>query len=107
MTQSIPFIRAGTVAPMRRWLCEHGHDPVPLFARVDLDWVPEGDPLLYWRDEVERGGFLSVQVAGGARPEAIFRFHNTFGDQVYPANTAGVRQVRLGADGRSRSAPVR
>lgn len=69
--------------------------------------TPEEDPLMYWRDEVERGGFLSVQVKGGSRPEAVFRFHNTFGDPVYPANTAGVRQVRIGADGRAVTAPVR
>jgi alkaline phosphatase D len=80
-------------------------------ARTGLRMVgvpeAEGDPLMYWRDEIERGGFLSVVVKRDPRPEAIFRFHNTFGDPVYPANTNGVRQVRIEADGRSISAPVR
>jgi alkaline phosphatase D len=62
--------------------------------------TPETDEMLYWRDEIEQGGFLSVRVEPGPSPRAVFRFHDTRGELVYPANTEGRRQVIFGADGR-------
>ncbi|WP_425045232.1 helix-turn-helix domain-containing protein [Primorskyibacter sp. S87] len=46
MPQSIPLIRAASIAPMRRWLREIGHSPEPFLATAGLSWVPEDDPYL-------------------------------------------------------------
>lgn len=44
MTRSLPLIRAGAIAPVRRWLRERGRDPAPFLAAVGIDWAPEDDP---------------------------------------------------------------
>lgn len=46
MPQSIPLIRAASIAPMRRWLTDNGHALEPLLATAGLSWVPEDDPYL-------------------------------------------------------------
>ncbi|PRY22163.1 AraC-type transcriptional regulator [Aliiruegeria haliotis] len=46
MSQSIPLIRAASIAPMHRWLVEAGHDPAPFMTRAGLEWISTGDPLL-------------------------------------------------------------
>jgi len=70
---------------------------------------PEDNDLLYWRDEVEQGGFLSVVVEpaqGGSPAVAIFRFHKVDGSPAYPLNTNGTRDVRIYANGRTVARPT-
>lgn len=70
--------------------------------------TPENHDMLYWRDEVEQGGFLSVEVepgSGGSRPVAIFRFHKVDGSPAYPLNTQGTRDVRIYPDGSAVARP--
>ncbi len=64
--------------------------------------TPEQDETLVWRDEVEQGGFISVEVdpgAGGLQPSTTVRFHKVDGSPAYPPNTAGRREVVFRADG--------
>jgi hypothetical protein len=70
---------------------------------------PSENELLYWRDPVSQGGFLSVRVnprGASGQPEAVFRFHLVDGSSAYPSNTLGRREVVIRADGKSFSAPV-
>ncbi len=69
--------------------------------------TPETDDTLYWRDEVEQGGFVSVRVEPGRSPTAVVRFHDTHGALVYPRNTAGRREVLIRADGKFHTARIR
>lgn len=64
--------------------------------------APHDDELLVWRDEVEQGGFISVDVnpSGSARqPTATVRFHKVDGSMAYPVNSAGRREVVFRSDG--------
>lgn len=46
MSQPIPMIRAGAIAPMLRWLSENGKPSKALLESVGLGWLPEGEQLL-------------------------------------------------------------
>ncbi|MEQ9694141.1 helix-turn-helix domain-containing protein [Shimia sp. SDUM112013] len=46
MTGSIPLIRSGAIAPMRRWLRKAGRDETPCLRQAGLEWVPEDDPTV-------------------------------------------------------------
>jgi phosphodiesterase/alkaline phosphatase D-like protein len=64
--------------------------------------TPDQNEMLAWRDEVEQGGFISVEVDPGgeeAQPTTRVRFHKVDGAAAYPVNTDGRREVLFKADG--------
>ena len=71
---SIPFIRAAAIAPIRRWLTEHGRDPRPFLERAGLAWVPQDDPYLPIPLRFVVG--LIVEVSRAEGPDAPHRIVN-------------------------------
>ena len=71
---SIPFIRAAAIAPIRRWVSEHGRDPGPFLERAGLAWVPQDDP--YLPIPLRSVVCLLVEVSRAEGPDAPYRIVN-------------------------------
>ena len=74
VSHSIPLIRSGAIAPMRRWLSERGRDSIELLKLADLAWVPEDDPFL--PIPLRNAVFLLAEIAKAEGPDAPHRIVN-------------------------------